>query len=169
MVVRRPSIVAAAERRKWIMVSSWLVCTIFWVMTLFCFHFTTQMTVLSATLLVCLGLTAADVRAYRRLRRLEARPLPTGVPLRPAQAGVPIVDVGIGLLQHEEREPGAPYRGDDRLRFVVRGNPTAGRIRLGCILSLDFQSILLVLLLMLFTIGFAATKMSVLGGHIPGE
>jgi hypothetical protein len=141
--VPKRSIVSAAEARNWITVSSWLLCGVAWVMTLFCFHFTAQMTVLGVTLLISLAVAAADLRAYRKLRRLEARPLPK-------------------IL-------GAPYRSDGRIHSDVRGEPRASRIRLGCLLALDLQSIGLVIFLMLFTIGFAATKLSVLGGRVPGE
>jgi hypothetical protein len=105
-----------------------------------------------AGIAVLMWVTIADVRAFRKLGRMmrEAK-LGQAAPLHPVQREIPVDDAGIGEHQHEQRIPGAIYRGSDEVVSVVRGDPQKARVNLIERLFLDVGLIALVGLL--FTYG----------------
>jgi hypothetical protein len=106
---------------------------------------------MGAGVLVLTAVAVEDVRAWVRLGRL-ARQASEGqvAPLRPVQREVPVADVGIGDWQNEQRLPGAPYRGEDELLSVVRGDAALARRRLVERIILDCGLVLLMALLFAF-------------------
>ncbi len=107
--------------------------------------------VIGAGLAALVGVTFADLYAFGILARLAARAArSTPAPLTPVHATAFIADVGIGERQHEQRMPGAPYRGSDEIIAVVRGDTAEAQRQLGLRLMLDVG--LVVIAALLFTI-----------------
>jgi hypothetical protein len=95
----------------------------------------------AAGLVVLVWVAASDVRAWLKLGRLAvAASAGQPAPLHAVQQAVPVADVGIGDTQHEQRLPGAPYRGPafgGEIVSVVRGDAAEARKRLLLRLVLD--------------------------------
>jgi hypothetical protein len=106
---------------------------------------------MAAGVLVLTAVAIADAYSFVKLGQL-ARQASEGqdAPLHPVQRDVLVADVGIGDRQHEQRLPGAPYRGADELLSVVRGDAQAARQSLVQRLFLDVG--LIALLALLFSV-----------------
>jgi hypothetical protein len=96
----------------------------------------------------------ADLAAFIRLGQLErAAKRGQAAPLSAVARDVPLTDVGIGERQHEQRAPGAPYRGAAEVLSVVRGDAGEARRRLYARLMLDLCLAALAGLLFAIAIG----------------
>jgi hypothetical protein len=99
----------------------------------------------------------ADLAAFLRLGALErAAKRGQAAPLSAVPRDVPLTDVGIGERQHEERAPGAPYRGVEEILSVVRGDAGEARRRLYLRLMLDLS--LAALAALLFAVATGALR-----------
>jgi hypothetical protein len=104
--------------------------------------------VFGAGLTVLLCVTYADVHAWLQLGRLAVEAGEgTLAPIHAVQRAVPVADVGVGDEQHERRTPGAPYRGEEEVLSVVRGDAGEARRRLFSRLLLDVGLVTLAALL----------------------
>lgn len=104
--------------------------------------------VFGAGLVALVWVASADVRAWFKLGRLAVEAGEgQAAPLHAVQREVPVADVGVGDEQHELRLPGAPYRGEDEVISVVRGDADEARRRLFSRLILDVGLVTLAALL----------------------